>query len=140
MDRAKSIRLFIEQVKSIKNLEDELWEFVRIPKERTNLKYDIFVDDNAAYKSYKHQLWLYVDCGSLKVPITIEPQPTVMMFIKNNQYDFSDVYDFISTNHTILEKFANIEIDYKIFYHLIKNVCETKTYLKQNEEKQKKTL
>ena len=124
METVKLIRLLIEQTKNIQKFKEELWEFIRIPRERTNLKYDIFVDNNAAYKSHHHPLWLYVDCGQFKVPITIEPLPKIMTFIKKNEYDFSDVYEFIDANHTILEKLANLEIQSKIFYHLLKGVCE----------------
>lgn len=145
MESIKLLSLFIEHTKNFQHIEEELWEFIRIPKERTNLKYDIFVDNNEAYNTYNHQLWLYADCGIIKVPITIEHRPKVLTFVKKNEFDFADVYVFIITNRILLEKLADKKIDSSIFFKLMKRVnesqeqtnvvmCEMAT-LHQNESK-----
>ena len=122
----------IEQSINTHTINDELWEYIRLPRKRTNLKYDIFVDNNEAYKSYGHPLWLYVDCGGIKIPITIEEHPQIMTFIEKNEFDFSDVYEFIVKNLPLLGKLANRQIEDSIFFRLLKGVTEAKTTKKDS--------
>ena len=67
----------------------ELWEYIRMPGQTTGLGYDIHVDNNKAYQTYGHELWLYVSCDGIKIPVTIEDQPKVKCVVDEDQYDLS---------------------------------------------------
>lgn len=100
----------------------ELWEYIRLSGQTTSLGYDIHVDNNKAYQTYGHELWLYVSCDGVKIPVTIEDQPKVKCVVDENQYDFSRVFDFIRINKGLLINLANRKTSEHIFFHLLKRV------------------
>ena len=104
--------------------DDELWEYVRIPKEKTGLRYDIFADDNGAYKTYNHELWLYVELDGVMVPIIIKEQTPSNRNKTVNGHDLTLVYEFIQCNYQPLKNLADLKINHTIFWHLITEVCE----------------
>ena len=125
-----AVRNILEQAKNIHDMDEELWEYIRIPKRRTKLKYDILIDNNEAYKSYDHPLWMYVECCGFRVPITIERNPRIMKFVERNEFDFSDVYEFINKNMFLLQRLADKQVETPIFFRLIKSVNESRLHEK----------
>lgn len=125
--RDKYIRLLIDNTRFVVTENSERIEYVRIPSERTGLPYDIFIDNNMSYKRHGHELWMYVDCKGVKIPVTIEENPKVKRFIYGHRCDMSLVYDFIRVNRHLLINMANRKTNEHVFFHLLKRVNESKT-------------
>lgn len=100
----------------------ELWEYIRLSGQTTGLGYDIHVDNNKAYQTYGHELWLYVSCDGIKIPVTIEDHPKVKCVVDEDKYDFSRVFDFIRINKGLLINLANSKTNEHIFFRLLKRV------------------
>lgn len=132
MNKIESTKLILEQAKSTKIRNDELWEFMRLTSERTGLPYEIYVDNGGAYKHYNHKLWLYVIIGSEKVPVTIEGKPSMTFLVHDFNFDYIKLFEFIKINEKLLKNLADGKVDITVFFHLLKPL-EKKT--KVNEEK-----
>ena len=100
----------------------ELWEYIRLSGQTTGVGYDVYVDNNKAYQTYGHELWLYVSCDGIKIPVTIEDQPKVKCVVDEYKYDFSRVFDFIRINKWLLINLANRKTNEHIFFRLLKRV------------------
>lgn len=114
MTQTGIIRLLLSQVEGLSFERDELWDFTRFTPKQTGLKYDIFLDSNKAYESYRHSMWLYVDCGEgVKYPITISKEPIIEKFVPKNQYHLNEVVSFIKDNYELIENYANRKTAYE---------------------------
>lgn len=147
MNNAKGMRFLIEQQKVALIMEQEgKWGYTRIPKELTNLDYDVYLDDNKTYEKFNHELWLYADCGKYgSVPITISETPCVKYINRNNMCSLSQIYDFIIYNKDLIEKYANEKIESLVLWEVLENLkksdilLEERDYTKQSILKPKQT-
>lgn len=121
----KYIRLLIDNTKFIVTENYERMEYVRVSPKRTGLPYDIYIDNNMSYKTYNHELWMYVNCDGIMIPITIDDKPKVKRFVYGLRYDLSMVYDFIRINKELLSNMANRKTNEHVFFHLLKRVNES---------------
>ena len=120
----KYLRLLIDNTRFIITENAESIEYVRISASRTGLPYDIYIDNSMSYKKHKHELWLYVNCGGVKIPVTIEDRPKVKRFVYGYTCDLSRIYDFIRINKELLTNMANRKTNEHVFFHLLKNINE----------------
>lgn len=107
--------------------DDELMEYARLRKSNTGLDVDVFVDDGGAYKRYGHPLWVYVRNGYSNddpvFPIVVSKRPSKPRKKLNiRKIDLKAVLIFISQNASLLEMFANEEIEHEVFYNKCKPV------------------
>lgn len=107
--------------------DDELMEYARLRKNNTGLDVDIFVDDGGAYKRYGHPLWVYVRNGYSNndpvFPIVVSKRPSKPLKKLNiRKIDLRAVLLFISQNASLLEMFANEEIEHEEFYKKCKPI------------------
>ena len=124
MDDIKKMRLLMEQSKVIEIREHEIWEFIRLTPQQTGLQYDIYVDNGGAYIHYHHKLWLYVDVGSEKFPVTIEKNPSLVLFVRDNKFNYCEIYNFIKYNYKLLKNLADGKTDDIMFFRLLKKINE----------------
>lgn len=113
------MRFRMDEAKILVLENSELWEFTRLDTKITGLPYDIYVDDNGAYKTFKHDLWLYVDVSGKKIPVTIGNNPVVKRLAYSSKIDFGSLYDFIEKNRKLLVDFANGKICSEYFFDSI---------------------
>ncbi len=114
------MRILINEIKSLVIESSELWGFIRLSPKTTSLPYDIYVDNGKSYVKRNHDLWLYVQVGGNKIPVTISNAPILKKPLMMHGINLEPLYDFISANKNILIKLANEEIEDGIFFSLLK--------------------
>lgn len=114
------MRVWIGLCENIQN--DESWEFVRVTQDITGLSFDIYLDDNSAFKNYSHVLWLYIDYNGSKIPVTVEDEPKIGFVNPNGIFDLTNLFDFIRKNLNAITNLAECKIDYEIFLRIVKPV------------------
>ncbi len=87
--------------------KEELYEYMRLGKEKTGLDVDILIDDCASYKKLNHPLLLFICINDNEyIPISIEKEPKVLTNIEIStiQNTIDGVKRFISTNHKLIKR------------------------------------
>ncbi|MBO7561925.1 MAG: metallophosphoesterase [Bacteroidales bacterium] len=98
----------------------ELWDYIRLSEKMTGLPYDIYVDNGKSYAKRNHDLWLYVQAGTGKIPVTINDSAALKESSKTNDLNLDPLFEFISANKIILTKLADEEIDDDVFFSILK--------------------
>lgn len=109
---------------------DEIFEYMWLKPNVTNVEVDIFADDGGSYKRHKHELLLLARNGygkenNIFIPFSISQKPKVL----DDEMDFNISYDvifsiqdFIQDNLLILTALANEEISQETFIQKLKMV------------------
>ncbi len=119
MNEVDKIRFWINEVKNFQINKNELWGFMRMSKKSVGLPYDIYIDNGGMYKTHNHELWLYVQIGNEKIPVTINDNPEIKKLIRGKS-DVSLVCYFIKENQVLLQKLADGNITLDAFFALLR--------------------
>ena len=99
-----------------------LWGAARIPKERSGLPVDIWVDDGFLYKYYQWERRIIYNVLGEDSPsngsvgfITISDNPLVMDWCDSCYFVVQQLKDFVIRNRVILEQLSDMEIDHSEF-------------------------
>lgn len=107
---------------------DELYGYMWLKSDDTNIDADIFIDDGGAYIRDKHVPLLFLRNGKGRgitefIPVSISDMPEILdknMVIKISDYIIKQVFDFIKINKAALLAMANSQIDVEEFASVIK--------------------
>jgi hypothetical protein len=107
---------------------DELYGYMWLKPDVTNINADIFVDDGEAYIRDNHVPLLYVRNGSGReitefIPISISELPTILdkdMVIMIDSNMIEQIIEFIKVNAKTLMTLANGKVNTEIFVSALK--------------------
>lgn len=98
--------------------EDELMEYVFLPKALTSLSVDCFADDGGSYRDRKHILWFlfrnsYDGNTNEVIPVIVSKNPKIwrQKGIAITEGDLEKIYSFIRINKNLIVQLAKGEIE-----------------------------
>ena len=118
MNDVQKIRFWLNEANNFKVNKSELWGFIRMPKDSTGLPYDVYLDNSEMYRRYNHELWLYVQIGNDKIPITISDKPVVKKLIRGKA-ELEWIYNFIKANQALLVNLADGKVPLSSFFAVV---------------------
>ena len=111
---------------------DELYGYMWLKLDVTNINADIFVDDGEAYIRDNHVPLLFVRNGNGReitefIPISISKTPTILdkdIVIKIDSNVIKQIIGFIKVNYEILMALANGKVSVENFVSTLRNEKE----------------